>query len=55
VAEIFGRSNWIPGDPTLFDHLIYLRGTTCSCKTALVMTFSHELQHFIQYSCRRQL
>jgi hypothetical protein len=54
VNEVFGRDNWVPGEPPLFDHLIYLRGP-CSCQTALVMTFSHELQHFIQYSHRRQL
>jgi len=44
-----------PAEPPLYkvqkvaDHLIYLHGSTCANRTSLVMTFSHELQHFVQY------
>lgn len=31
-----------------FDHVIYLHGSTCSNEVGLAMTFSHELQHFVQ-------
>lgn len=37
------------------DHLIYLHGSTCANGTALVMTFAHELQHFVQYGNNREL
>jgi len=33
----------------IFDHVIYLHGGTCERDTSLVMTFAHELQHFVQY------
>jgi hypothetical protein len=39
----------------LFDHGIYLYGSTCSDETGLVMTFAHELQHFVQYAFNRRL
>jgi hypothetical protein len=39
----------------VFDHLIYLHGSTCSDETALNMTFAHELQHFVQYGFNRKL
>ena len=34
-------------------HLIYLHGTTCAYETGMIMTFAHELQHFVQYSTVR--
>jgi hypothetical protein len=37
------------------DHVIYLYGSTCAGEVGLTMTFSHELQHFIQYSFHRKL
>jgi hypothetical protein len=37
------------------DHLIYLHGSTCANPTAFVMTFAHELQHFVQYGNYRDL
>lgn len=37
------------------DLLIYLHGSTCVNDTALVMTFAHELQHFVQYGKNRHL
>jgi hypothetical protein len=39
----------------VFEHLIYLHGSTCNDETALTMTFAHELQHFVQYGFSRQL
>jgi hypothetical protein len=33
-----------------FDNLIYLHGSTCHTDTGLVMTFAHELQHFVQHN-----
>lgn len=48
-------------DPSSFvfkqdaDHLIYLHGSTCADEVGLIMTFSHELQHFIQYGFNRKL
>ena len=51
----------IPGSPPdwktdyAFDAVIYLHGSTCSDETALAMTLSHELQHFIQYGFNRKL
>jgi hypothetical protein len=37
------------------DHLIYLHGATCMNRTSLIMTFAHELQHFVQYGTSRDL
>jgi hypothetical protein len=37
------------------DHVIYLHGSTCAGEVGLIMTFSHELQHFIQYGFNRKL
>lgn len=31
-----------------FDDVIYLRGSTCTTGTGAVITFAHELQHFMQ-------
>lgn len=38
-----------------FDHVIYVHGSTCADEVGLIMTFSHELQHFIQYGFNRKL
>jgi hypothetical protein len=32
----------------VFDHVIYLHGSTCSDRVGMTMTFAHELQHVIQ-------
>ncbi len=32
-----------------FDNVIYLRGRTCAVRTSAIITFAHELQHFVQY------
>jgi hypothetical protein len=53
--KIFGSDYWGPDDDRLFDHVIYLHGTTCADKTGMVMTFAHELQHFAQYGFKREL
>jgi hypothetical protein len=50
----------IPGPITFqrilhFDNLIYLRHNTCLDPTALVATFAHELQHFMQYGYSRKV
>jgi hypothetical protein len=34
----------------VFDHVIYLHGSTCANEIGLAMTFAHELQHFVQHS-----
>jgi hypothetical protein len=39
----------------VFNHAIYLHGSTCADATALTMTFSHELQHFVQHETRFEL
>jgi hypothetical protein len=39
----------------VFDHVIYVHGSTCTDETALTMTFAHELQHFVQYGFSRTL
>jgi len=39
----------------LDDYGMYLHGSTCDDETALIMTFAHELQHFVQYGLKRQL
>src|SRR5260370_10622927 len=39
----------------VFDHGIYLHGSTCTDETSLTMTFAHELQHFVQYGFRPKL
>jgi len=33
----------------VFDHVIYLHGSTCANEIGLAMTFAHELQHFVQH------
>jgi hypothetical protein len=53
--KVFGNNHWTPDDERFFDHLIYLHGSTCAAETGLIMTFSHELQHFAQYGFRRKL
>lgn len=32
----------------LFDHVVYLHGSTCANSVGMTMTFAHELQHVIQ-------
>jgi hypothetical protein len=32
----------------MFDHVIYLYGSTCADRVGMTMTFAHELQHVIQ-------
>src|SRR6266704_1647318 len=39
----------------IFDHLIYVHGSICADETGLIMTFAHELQHFVQYGYQRKL
>jgi hypothetical protein len=39
----------------VFDHVIYLHGSTCAEEVSMIMTLSHELQHFIQYGFNRKL
>jgi hypothetical protein len=51
---------FVDGSPSeeprrVFDHGIYLHGSTCADETALIMTFAHELQHFVQYGLKRRL
>jgi hypothetical protein len=36
------------GSKRMFDHVIYLHGSTCSDAVGLTMIFAHELQHFVQ-------
>jgi len=55
AEKVFGTDLWVPSGRRSFDHLIYLHGTTCSHDVGLVMTFSHELQHFVQYGFKHQL
>jgi hypothetical protein len=33
----------------IFDTLIYLHGSTCAVEVSMIITFAHELQHFLQY------
>ena len=35
--------------PRVFDHVIYLHGSTCADETGLTMTLAHELEHVIQH------
>jgi hypothetical protein len=44
-----------PSKKRLFDHIIYLHGSTCTNDVGLAMTFAHELQHFVQYGNVRTL
>jgi hypothetical protein len=46
--QLFDHSS--PYSSRVFDHLIYVRGSTCSNETGLMMTLAHELQHFVQHS-----
>jgi len=39
----------------IFDHIIYVYGSTITDETGLILTFAHELQHFIQYGYQRRL
>jgi hypothetical protein len=55
AEKVFGTDLWIPGSTRFFDHLIYLHDTASSPEVALVMVFAHELQHFVQYGCKRKL
>jgi len=49
------RKHFFTDDPasgrkrSAFDNLIYLHDSTCQTDTGLVMTFAHELQHFVQH------
>ena len=37
-------------EEVVFDHVIYVHGSTCEDEVGQTMTFAHELQHFIQHS-----
>jgi len=39
----------------VFDHLVYVRASTCSDEAGLTMTLAHEFQHFVQHSEVRKL
>ena len=39
-----------PSLQLVYDHAIYLYGSSCSNAIGLTMTFAHELQHFVQHS-----
>jgi len=39
----------------MFDDVIYLHGSTCADETGLIMTFAHELQHFVQHGSNTKL
>jgi hypothetical protein len=55
AEKVYDTNFWVPNGKRSFDHLIYLHGATCSYKVGLVMTFAHELQHFVQYGSKRKL
>jgi hypothetical protein len=38
-----------------FDNVIYVYATTCADPVGRIMTFAHELQHFVQYRFDRNL
>jgi len=40
--------------PVPFNQLIYVHGCACEPEVSLMLTFSHELQHFLQYKNERQ-
>ena len=42
------RSSVFDGNVPLYQNLIYLYATTCQSEVQFVMTFAHELQHYIQ-------
>jgi hypothetical protein len=39
----------------IFDHVVYLYGSSCANDVGLAMTLAHELQHFIQHNNVRTL
>lgn len=53
--RIFAWDEGSMREKRVFDHLIYLHGSTCACDPGLVMTFAHELQHFTQYSTQHDV
>jgi hypothetical protein len=40
---------YLPPDPPTFEHLIYIRNTTCLDNTGCVVTYAHEMQHIRQH------
>jgi hypothetical protein len=42
-------------DMVAFEHLIYIRASTCSDPTGCVATYAHELQHLIQHQSSPRL
>jgi hypothetical protein len=55
IGRIFVADSCSGSLKQVFDHVIYLHGSTCTDEVGLIMTFSHELQHFVQYGFDRKL
>jgi hypothetical protein len=55
TSKIFVSELWPVENDRFVDHVIYLYGSTCLSEVGLIMTFAHELQHFIQYGSKRKL
>lgn len=53
--QIFTDNPESGGKKSAFDNLIYLHGSTSLTDTGLVMTFAHELQHFVQHGHQPKL
>jgi hypothetical protein len=47
---LYVRGRYFPPDSTTYDHLLYIRASTCLDPTGCVVTYAHELQHLVQHS-----
>jgi hypothetical protein len=50
-VSLYVRGRYFPPDPTNYDHLVYIRASTCLNPTGCVVTYAHELEHIVQH-CR---
>jgi hypothetical protein len=55
IAPFYILERVFVGDIAAVDEFVYLHGSTCSSDLGLIMTVSHELQHFIQRSTQTRL
>jgi hypothetical protein len=47
VEELYGESVWAGN---VYSSVLYVHGSTCEPRESLILTLSHELQHFTQFS-----
>jgi hypothetical protein len=48
-VSVYVHDRYFPSDVRNYDHLLYIRASTCLDPTGCVVTYAHELQHLVQH------